>query len=58
MAYLLRLNSNIQVYRKYTAPIETFGNHLRLTENFYFKKERPELLSILTLGEPNIEIQF
>ena len=56
MAYLVRLNSNIQVYRKYTAPIETFGNHLRLTENFYFKKERPELLSILTLGEPIMDI--
>lgn len=56
MAYLLRLNSNIQVYRKYTAPIQTFTNHLRLTENFYFKKERPELSSILTIGEPIMDI--
>ena len=57
MSYLSRLYSNIETdFRKNTAPIEYAANRLRLTENFYFKKERPELLSILTFGHPIMDI--
>ena len=57
MSYLSLLSTDIEKYsRKLTAPIESAANRLRLTENFYFKKERPDLLSILTLGEPIMDI--